>query len=68
MIDQIIDIIDTELNEPDIKNKINNKLIKPLMINILANTQQYFITLLSLYGIIIFIQLLILFILFNKIK
>jgi hypothetical protein len=66
LLNQIIDSIDDELNHPEVRDKINNKIIKPLVFNIVANTQHYFTTIISLYGVVLFLQILILILIYTK--
>ncbi len=63
---QLIDTIEFEINKPDIKNKLHCKVIEPLMNKIFNKTQGYFTTIISLYGVVILLQFLILIFLLSK--
>jgi len=64
--DQIFNKIITSINTPNFKQKINQHIIDPLIQDIYQKTHNYFITIISLYGITILLLLLILSILIAK--
>ena len=66
LLNQIIDTLDDELSHPEIREKINNKIIKPLLFNVFTTTQKYFTTIISLYGIVLVLQILILILIYTK--
>lgn len=64
--DEIIDNLIIYINNPNIKEKIHHNIIDPLISNIQQKTYNYFVTIISLYTIIILLQLIILSILLSK--
>ena len=63
---QIIETIEFEINKPDVKNKLHHKVLDPLLAKIFNKTQGYFTTIISLYGVVILLQILILIFLLSK--
>ncbi len=63
---QLIETLENEINKPDVKHKLNCKIFDPLMAKIFNKTQGYFTTIISLYGIVILLQILILIFLLSK--
>jgi len=62
MLDKLVDGI----NKPDFKKKLNQHIIDPLIQDIYQKTHNYFITIISLYGITILLLLIILSILITR--
>jgi len=54
------------LNNPETKEKLNKELIEPLLADIYIKTQNYFIIIISLYGITILLLLIIISIIIIK--
>ena len=65
---ELINIIENELNKPEIKEKINKKCIEPLVTNLTEKIHKYFVAIIVLYGIIIACQLIIITTLFMRKK
>jgi hypothetical protein len=63
---QIIDKAVTELTKPELKKKLNQHIIDPLIQDIYQKTHNYFITIITLYGITILLLLIILSLLITK--
>lgn len=63
---QILDKFVDGVNKPDFKKKLNQHIIDPLIQDIYQKTHNYFITIISLYGITILLLLIILSILITK--
>lgn len=63
---QIIDKIIISINKPELKKKLNQHIIDPLMQDIYQKTHNYFITIITLYGITILLLLIIISILIVK--
>lgn len=64
--DQVFDNLLTIVNKPELKNKINNYLLDPIKQDFYKKTQNYFITIISLYGLTILLLLIIISILITK--
>jgi hypothetical protein len=64
--EQILNKIVLEINKPEFKKKLNQHLIDPLIQDIYKKTHNYFITIISLYGITILLLLIIIWILIKK--
>jgi len=58
--DQLLNKIIIGIKNPQLKKKINQHLIDPLIQDIYIKTHNYFITIISLYGITILLLLIIL--------
>ena len=63
---QLLDKIVDGVNKPAFKKKLNQHIIDPLIQDIYQKTHNYFITIISLYGITILLLLIILSILITK--
>jgi hypothetical protein len=66
MYNQILDKIVDGVNKPDFKKKLNQHVIDPLIQDIYQKIYNYFITIISLYGITILLLLIILSILITR--
>lgn len=66
MCDQILDKIICGVKNPNLKKKLNRYIIDPLIQDIYQRTHNYFLTIISLYGITILLLLIILSILITK--
>ena len=64
--DQILDKLVISLNKPDFKKKLNQHIIDPFIQDVYQKTHNYFITIISLYGITILLLLIIMSILITK--
>ena len=64
--DEFIDNFIFYINKQDVKKKLYNNIFDPLLLNIQEKTYNYFITIISLYTIIILMQIIILLILLIK--
>lgn len=64
--DQILDKVICTFNRPNLKKKINQEIIDPIIKDICLRTHNYFIIIISLYGITILLLLIILFIIIYK--
>ena len=64
--DQILDKVILNVNKPKFKQKLNQYILDPLIKDIYQKTHNYFITIITLYGITILLILLILSILITK--
>ena len=64
--DQILNKVTFEMNKPEFKKKLNQHFIDPLIQDIYQKTQNYFITIISLYGFTILLLIIILAILIMK--
>lgn len=64
--DQVFDNLLTVINKPELKTKINNHLLDPIKQDFYKKTQNYFITIISLYGLTILLLLIIISILITK--
>ncbi len=63
---QLLDKFVDGFNKPDFKKKLNQHIIDPLIQDMYQKTYNYFITIISLYGITILLLLIILSILITK--
>ena len=64
--DQLFDKFIEGVKKPGFKKKLNQHLIDPLLQDVYQKTHNYFITIISLYGITILLLLVILSILITK--
>ena len=64
--DQAFDKFIVSLNKPELKKKLNQHIIDPFVQDIYQKTQNYFITIISLYGITILLLLVVISILITK--
>jgi hypothetical protein len=64
--DQIFEKFIVGIRKPEFKKKLNQHLIDPLLQDVYQKTHNYFITIISLYGITILLLLVILSILITK--
>ena len=64
--DQAFDKFIVSLNKPELKKKLNQHIIDPFVQDIYQKTQNYFITIISLYGITILLLLIVISILITK--
>jgi hypothetical protein len=64
--DQILDKLVLSINKPEFKKKLNQHIIDPLIQDIYLKTHNYFITIISLYGITILLLIIIMSILISK--
>lgn len=64
--DQALNKFIISLNKPEFKKKLNQHIIDPFVQDIYQKTQNYFITIISLYGITILLLLIIMSILITK--
>jgi hypothetical protein len=62
--DQILDKLICTINRPNLKKKINQEIVEPIIQNIYKEMQGYIVIIMCLYGLILLLLLLILFILF----
>ena len=63
---QIIDRAITEINKPELKKKLNQHIIDPFVQDIYQKTHNYFVTIITLYGITILLLLIIISLLITK--
>jgi hypothetical protein len=63
---QIFDKIIISINDPKFRKKLNQHIINPLTRGIYQKTHNYFITIISLYGITILLLLIIISIILTK--
>lgn len=63
---QILEKFVDEINKPGFKKKLNQHIVDPLIQDIYQKTHNYFITIISLYGVTILLLLIILSILITK--
>jgi hypothetical protein len=64
--DQALDKLVISINKPEFKKKLNQHVIDPFIQDVYQKTQNYFITIISLYGITILLLLIIMSILITK--
>ena len=64
--DQALDKLIISLNKPELKKKLNQHIIDPFIQDIYQKTHNYFITIISLYGITILLLLIIMSIIVTK--
>ena len=64
--DQLFEKFIVGIKKPEFKKKLNQHLIDPLLQDVYQKTHNYFITIISLYGITILLLLVILSILITK--
>ena len=64
--DQALDKLVVSINKPEFKKKLIQNVIDPFIQDVYQKTQNYFITIISLYGITILLLLIIMSILVTK--
>lgn len=63
---QVLNKIISEISKPELKKKINQHVVDPILQDVYQKTHNYFITIISLYSITILLLLIILSILISR--